>query len=105
MRCWRNSPAAVLEARLDRQGLSVEALHREPDPFRDLRDGRRIIEVGDRVHDGAAPRLRVLRLEDAGADEAAIAAHEAHEGRMGRWRHGSRFEGGGRVAVAVCAFY
>src|SRR5216110_487027 len=93
MRCWRKSPTAVLEARLDRQRLSVEAFHREPDPFRDLCDGRRIVEVGDRVHDGSASRLRVLRFEDAGADEDAVAAHEHHEGRIGRRRHAA----GGKV--------
>src|SRR5437773_682528 len=104
MRCWRNSPAAVLEARLDRQGLSVEALHRGPDPFRDLRDGRRIVEVGDRVHDGSAPRLRVLRFEDAGSDEDAIAAHEHHEGRIGRCRHASRCEVDDRETLELLDF-
>src|SRR5256885_4738583 len=34
------SPAAVLETRLDRQGLSVLSFHREADSLRDFRDRR-----------------------------------------------------------------
>src|SRR5438046_9633159 len=104
IRCWRKSPTAVLEARLDRQRLSVEAFHREPDPFRDLCDGRRIVEVGDRVHDGSASRLRVLRFADAGADEDAVAAHDQYEYRIGRRRPAAGGKVDDREAQAPLAF-
>src|SRR5256885_12160732 len=81
------SPAAVLETRLDRQGLSVLSFHREADSLRDFRDRRRIVEMSDGVHDRAAPRLRVLRFEDARTDEDAIAPHEHHEGCIGGGRN------------------
>src|SRR5437667_10295150 len=79
---WSRSPAAVLQPRLDRQRLSVHAFHREADAFRDLRDGRRIIEVRDRIDDSAAAAVRVLRLENPGADEYAVTSHEHHESRI-----------------------
>src|SRR5207249_3427735 len=77
---WSRSPAAVLQPRLHRQRLSVHSLHREADSFGDLRDGRRVIEVRDRIDDGAAAALWILRLEDPGPDEDAVTAHEHHQG-------------------------
>src|SRR3989442_6899953 len=86
------SPAAVLQSRLDRQRLSVHAFHREANAFRDLRDGRWIVEVGDGVDDRAAAAFRILGLEDPGPDEDPVAAHEHHQRSIGRRRDSARRE-------------
>src|SRR3989475_6424065 len=83
---WSLSPAAVLQPRLHRQRLSVHAFHGEADAFRDFRDGRWIVEMSDRIDDGAAAALWILRLENPGSDEDAVTAHEHHQGGIGRRR-------------------
>src|SRR5690348_16121715 len=70
----------------------LDATHRRAQTARDLGQDRRVLEVRRRLDDGLRHARRVVRLEDAGADEDAIAA-EPHDQRRIRWgRHATRAE-------------
>ena len=53
------------------------------DPWLDLGDHLRVVEVGRRLDDGVGHPGRVLALEDARADEDALGAELHHERRVG----------------------
>src|SRR3990172_4630676 len=86
-------PAALLEAGVGGDGGDVDALHGAPEVLGDLRDHGGVVEVRPGLHDGAGADLRVLGLEDPGADEHPVAAEHHHDGGVG----GRRDPAGGEV--------
>ena len=77
-RVWSSSDSTSLR-RLDPLHPLAEALRR-------LRDAGRVVPVRRRLDDGAGAPGRVVRLEDARADEDGLGAEDPAEGRVGRRR-------------------
>ncbi|OIC69423.1 hypothetical protein A7L26_18145 [Acinetobacter baumannii] len=65
----------------------VDANHGLAEPTADLRQDLGVAVVGDGLHDGAGAARGVAALEDAGADEDAVAAELHHEGSVGGGGH------------------
>ena len=67
----------------------IQPHHRLPQPFADLRQHARVLEMRHGLHDGVGPLGRVAALEDAAADEDAVASELHHQRRVRRRRHAS----------------
>src|SRR6185436_3447742 len=79
-------PAADREAFLLRDRFHGDAPHRGSQALRDVRDDRRVVEVGRRLDDRVRHPGRILALEDARPDEHALRPELHHERRVGRGR-------------------
>jgi hypothetical protein len=62
----------------------VDSDHGLPESGADVRQDLRVAVVRDGLHDGARPARGVAALEDAGADEDAVASELHHERGVGR---------------------
>ncbi|CDN43164.1 hypothetical protein BN871_CM_00100 [Paenibacillus sp. P22] len=78
-------PAPVGHALMRRQLGDLDAFHRAAEVFGYFGDQLVVRIVSRRFHDGAGEFLRVVGLEDAGADEYAVSAQMHHQSRIG-WR-------------------
>src|SRR5450759_86116 len=77
------SPAAMLDLGFFGQARGVDAGHRLAEADGDLGDDLGVAIVGRRLDDGVGALLRILALEDAGADKDALRAELHHEGGVG----------------------
>ena len=64
----------------------VQPNHRFPQPFANLGQHARVLEMRHRLHDGVCPLGRVPALEDPAAYEDAVASQLHHQGRVRRRR-------------------
>src|SRR3954469_16399376 len=77
-------PAAVLDEALFAELRDLEAGHRGAQAARGAGHALGIVVVGGGLDDRGRHALRVLGLEDAGADEHALGAELHHQCRVGR---------------------
>src|SRR6185503_605145 len=75
-------PAADREAFLVRDRFHGDASHRGSQALRDVRDDRRVVEVGRRLDDRVRHPRGILALEDARPDEHALRPELHHERRV-----------------------
>ena len=87
----RYQPRSCMRSRLG-DVRDVDADHRLAQVARHARDDVGVLEVRGRLDDRLRALRRVAALEDAGADEHAVAAELHHERRVGRGRDAARRE-------------
>src|SRR3984893_16798151 len=77
-------PTARGEQLLLEDGADLQALHGRAQSLAGLEDLLRLVEVGGGGDDRPGHLQRLFGLEDARADEVAVAAELHHQGRVGR---------------------
>lgn len=80
--CWGVKQGGGARTSHEVGPLALQANHRLAQVAGDLGQDLGVVVVGDRLHDGARPLGGVARLEDAGADEDAVAAQLHHQRRV-----------------------
>lgn len=76
------APLAIAE--VDGIALNIrDPNHRGSEAGADLHENLRVVEVGHGTHNGASASLRIVRLEDAAADEDSVHTELHHERGIG----------------------